>query len=61
MYDKYEEAFNSVKKVSIDELRLNQCIECNWEDSDLPEVEHLFVIGKDNDGVYWMFDSDAFY
>lgn len=60
IYDSYTKAFDLVK-THLDELRLNECVEGHCEIKDLPEIDKLLVIGRDSEGMYWMFDSDAFY
>lgn len=60
VYSKYIAARDAMK-AHLEDLRTEQCIRENCEESDLPEIDRLIIIGKDNDGTYWIFGEDAFY
>lgn len=60
VYSKYIAARDAMK-AHLEDLRTEQCIRENCEEPDLPEIDRLIIVGKDNDGTYWIFGEDAFY
>lgn len=70
IYDRYIIGANKVKD-SIDDMRLNQCILFDCNESALPTIDRVLVVGctyidndnndKTSDVIYWIFDNDAFY
>lgn len=63
IYDRYIIGANKVKD-SIDDMRLNQCILFDCNESALPTIDRILVIGRtymNSNDTYWIFDNDAFY